>query len=314
MRHGGWSGPMVSSVQRTEVDDVASLFIGCDMKKRSAYKILLVGATVLCGLSAGHCGRVSLQGSAAVSMRGAIVVEGYGPYDDREPYAISVGCAVCAGYHGPCVSTPPSDTTVGSRSNVRTVYTRHANNGMGYSGNYVYWEPANPGRGSWVDISYTCDNKQRPDWTWVNVGFYRHRYSPLNRLRVVATNLSTGATTEQDLGLGYGGAGWRPWPSVHPEGDTGRAVNVSVSYPELVVLRGKGAKTRMLYDIQGNAPLYVRIDKTPKGLSCTRLSDGVTIGMGVSAAVGVGDSLMCTNVQSTAGETSGTLSITAMVR
>lgn len=305
---------MVSSVQRTEVDDVASLFIGCDMKKRSAYKILLVGAAVLCGLSAGHCGRVSLQGVTAVSARGTIVVRGYGPYDASEPYSISVGCSICASYTGPCVSVQPADMTVGARSNARNVYTRYAGNGTGYYGNFVYWEPADPGQDAWVELSYTCDNAQRRDWPWVNVGFFRHRYGPRNSLRVVATNLSSGVTTEEDLGRGYGGAGWRPWPSVHPEGTAGWAANVSVSYPERVVLRGKGAKTRILYDIQGNAPLYVRIDKTPMGLSCARLSDGVTIGMGVSAAVGVGDSLTCTNVQSTAGETSGTLSITAMVR
>lgn len=284
------------------------------MKKRSAYKILIVGATMLCGLSAGHCGRVSLRGNTAVSMQGTIVVQGYGPYSASDPYAISIGCAICKSYTGPCRSVQPSDMTVGARSNTRQVYTRHITNGAGYTGNFVFWTPKDSGRESWVDISYTCDNAQQPDWTWVNVGFYRHRYSPQNRLRVVATNRTTGMTTEQDLGLGYGGAGWRPWPSVHREGTAGGAANVGVSYPELVVLRGKGAKTRILYDIQGNTPLYVRIDKTPMGLSCARLSDGVTLGMGVSAAVGVGDSLMCTNVQSTAGETSGTLSITAMVR
>lgn len=284
------------------------------MKKRSAYKILLVGATVLCGLSAGHCGRVSLQGLTAVSARGTIVVQGYGPYVKSDPYAISVGCSVCASYTGPCRSVPPANMAVGARSNARSVVTRYAGNGTGYYGNFVYWEPSKPGRESWIEISYTCDNAQYRDWTWVNVGFYRHRYGPKNPLRVVATNLTAGVTTEQDLGRGYGGSGWRPWPSVRPDGTAGRAANVSVSYPERVVLRGKGAKTRILYDVQGNAPLYVRIDKTPMGLSCARLSDGVTIGMGVSAAVGVGDSLTCTNVQSTAGETSGTLSITAMVR
>lgn len=284
------------------------------MKKRSAYKILLVGATVLCGLSAGHCGRVSLQGDTAVRVPGTIVVRGYGPYNKDEPYSISVGCSICASYYGPCRSVQPANLSVGARSNTRSVYTRYAGNGTGYYGNFVYWEPADPERESWVEISYTCDNAAYRDWTWVNTGFFRNRYGPLNRLHVVATNHYTGVTTEEDLGRGYGGAGWRPWPSVHPEGTGGWAANVSVSYPEQVVLRGKGAKTRILYDIQGNAPLNVRIDKTPMGLSCARLSDGVTIGIGVSAAVGVGDSLGCTNVQSTAGETSGTLSITAMVR
>lgn len=284
------------------------------MKKRSAYKILLVGAIVICGLSAGHCGRVSLQGKTSVSMRGSILVQGYGTYDNRDPYAISIGCSVCASYTGPCRSVHPATVNVVSRSNAKNVRALRHNNGAGYSGDFVFWEPADPGQDSWVKMEYTCDNAQLPDWTWVNVGFFRHRYGPKNRLRVVATNLTTGATVGQDIGTGYGGAGWHPWPSVHPEGTAGWAANVSVSYPEQVVLRGKGSKTRVLYDIQGNAPLYVRIDQTPMGLSCARLSDGVTIGMGVSAAVGVGDSLVCTNVQSTAGETSGTLSITAMVR
>lgn len=280
------------------------------MKKRSACKILM-GIVALCGLSSGQCGTVTLKGDAHVAMRGTIVIHGLVQDTPGDLYALGIGCGLCASFSGPCVSVDPSNISVGGRNNAADVVLRRHGNGHGFSGNYVFWRAAHVGEDNWVEVNYTCDNASRPDWTWVNSSYYRDRYTPRSSLYAVATNHTTGETVTKDLGRG---GDWRPWRAVHPEGDVVGDVRVSVSYPERIVLRGKGAKTQVLYDIKGNVPVYALIDKAPNGLSCARASDGVIVDVGVSAAVGVGDSIACTNRQNTAGETTGTLSITAMVR
>lgn len=279
------------------------------MKKRSACKLML-GAVVLCGLSTGQCGTVTLQGTVPLSMRGKVVIHGGASERVGERYGLGIGCSVCAGFHGPCESTTPSNINVTGLSNAAKVRVAHAGNGVGFAGTYVFWDAASRGRDSWVSAEYTCDNRSRPDWGWVNVGYFRTTLEYSRDIYLVATNYETGETLENRPGR----TDWRPWRTVCATDGGVTSANISVSYPEQVVLRGKGAMARVLYDVKGNSPLYVQIDNIPKGLSCKRLSDGVIVDLGVSSAVGVGDSIACTNVQNTTGETSGALSITAMVR
>lgn len=280
------------------------------MKKRSACKILLV-IVAMGYLSVGECGRVTLQGSSRLSTSGNLVIYGMGSSDPDEVYRLSISCVVCESYTGPCVGQRPSNMHVGARSNVRDLTMEHINNGVGYAGDYMVWKAARPGADAWVSVDYRCDNAARPDWTWVHPSFHGYRRDTGGALYVVGTNYGTGETLSYYMGRG---GAWSPWKSVRPGDGTTGPVSVGVSYPDRVVLRGKGSSARVLYDVTGNAPVYARIEKMPRGLKCARSSDGLRIEATVSAAVGAGDSIMCTNVQVTPSETTGELSITTMVR
>lgn len=280
------------------------------MKKRSACKILLV-IVAMGHMSVGECGRVTLQGISHLSTSGNIVIYGRGSSDPNTVYRLSVSCVVCASYTGPCAGYRPSDVHVGSRDNVRDLRVEYLSNGVGYAGSYLTWKAARPGSTAWVSMNYRCDNAARPEWTWLYPSFHGYRNDTGGYLDLVSTNYSTGETSSYRMGRG---GTWRPWKSVRPSDDGTGSVSVSVSYPDRVVLRGNGSRARVLYDVTGNAPVYAQIEKIPRGLNCTRTSDGARITNNVTTSVGAGDSIMCTNKQVTPSETTGELSITATVR
>ena len=311
MRRGGWSGPMVSSVQRTEVADVASLFIGCDMKKRSACNIVS-GVIALCLGSAGHCGLIELAGTAHATAYYTVEVTGSNSASADAENVIGVSCALCKGYNGPCRTAEPQDVRIVSRLNVvGVVYDRYYYNG--YAGFGLRWRTGDGGKSSTVRFTGYCTNAANPEWDWVDMHFHRDRRYPESDLYVTATNMTNGVTLEHNWGRGS--TSWAPgWGAVVLSGPEGAPARVSASYPETVELRGRGARARILYDITGNAPIIARIDNAPAGLSCMRTSDGLRVDPGVAVTVGHGESISCTNNVAKVGVTAGTLTLTAMVR
>lgn len=279
------------------------------MKKRSACKIL-AGVVTLGVLATGHCGQITLTGNTYLTMRVDIDATGLNRNGLPVTYDLGVSCSLCMAYSGPCITVPVRDMRLSSRVNVTKV---HLDPAVGYNGTVLRWSAGHLDRENGVSAAITCDNKSKPEWGWVNMGFHRDRRYPESDLRVTATNLTVGVTeTHEWVRDGWT---WYPtWGAVHTGSGTGSSGTIRVSYPEKVVLRGRGARARVLYDIVGNWSVGARIDKLPVGLSCARTSDGVVVEPGVTVDVGTGDSITCTNVQHKVGTSSDTLSVTAMIR
>ena len=301
---------MVSSVQRTEVADVASLFIGCDMKKRSACKILS-GIVALGVIDDGHCGRIELQGPQYSTAYYSVEVSGINPDSADTVYDIGVGCAAALGYHGPGLNVSPRDIRIVSRGNAANVTVSR---GTGYAGYAVRWSASRPDEPNFIKFDFLCDNRDKPEWTWVNVGFHRDRRYPKSDLLVTATNYTLGVTETHEWIRSANSAWYPSWGAVHADNSPDGPATASVSYPEQVELRGKRSSARILYDVVGSVPVTVRIDKMPQGLSCARTPDGTRIESGVTADVGTRNSITCTNVRAGKGSTTDTLSVTAMIR
>ena len=279
------------------------------MKKRSACKIL-VGIVALGAVGTGHCGQITLSGTTHPTMTVDAVFEGVPPYSQNEPYEMGFGCAVCLGFHGPCMNSTPRDVRVVSKNNAAKVTVSR---GVGYAGYSVQWFPGDSDTVSTTRVRLTCDNTARADWGWVNMGFHRWKRYPVNAVRVTATNESLGVTDTHEWPSRIGHNWYPKWDAVHTEG-SGDSRTIRVTYADEVQLRGKGSKARVLYGVVGTAPVTARIDKLPTGLSCARTPDGLNIEPGVSAVVGTGDSITCTNELRKSGQTSDTLSVTAMIR
>lgn len=279
------------------------------MKKRSACKIL-AGVVTLGVLTTGHCGQITLTGNEFKSMRVELDATGLVMKGLPVTYDIGVSCSLCMAYTGPCITVPVRDLRLSSRLNVKDVNLKPA---VGYTGTVLRWAAARPDRENRLAAAITCDNSSKPEWGWVNVGFHRDRRYPESDLRVTATNLLTGiAETHEWIRTGWT---WYPgWDAVNTGGGVGAGGTVRISYPEEVVLRGHGSRARVLYDIVGPVSVSARVDRLPVGLSCARTSDGVVVEPGVTAGVGAGDSITCTNVRHKVGTLSDTLSVTAMIR
>lgn len=278
------------------------------MKKRSACKIL-AGVVAMGVLTSGHCGQITLTGNTYDTMR--VVIEATGlRTNGHVPYDLGVSCSLCMSATGPCITVPVRDWRTTSVANVKNV---HMSPGVGYVGTVLRWEAVRTDRENRITASITCDNSSKPDWSWVNVGFRRDLRYPKSDLRVTATNTTAGITETHEW-IRYGWTWYPKWDAVRPGGGGGSSATVRVSYPEEVVLRGTGSRARVLYDVVGNAPVGARLDKLPIGLSCARTSDGMGIEPGVTADVGTGDSITCTNVRRERGSYSDTLSVTAMIR
>lgn len=309
MRRGGWSGPMVSSVQRTEVADVASLFIGCDMKKRSACKIL-PGALMLGLLGTGYCGEIELVGTHSGTVTMSIELNNPDGMKPRHENGIGIECRLCRTVHGPCIGTVPRTVHMVSRNNVKYVRTSQIS---AKHVTAVVWQPVVWDRENWVRVNATCDNHEKPGWMLVDLGFHRGSLLPQNALTVTATNVESAETTRYVWGRTSGGTWYTKWGN-NVIDSTGRPASVRFTYADKVELQGKGAKARVLYDVVGTAPVTARIDQIPNELSCARTPDGLIIESGGAADVGTGESITCTNARHKVGIASDTLSVTAMIR
>lgn len=314
MRHGGWSGPMVCSVQRTEVADVASLFIGCDMKKRTACKII-TGIVAVCSLtSTGHCGQVLLKGGGGVYLDVTAEIVGVRAKNPDALYNVNVGCTVCKSYYGPCVSSPASDVRVIGLDHARNVTMTKGSWQYGKRGTMIEWASTRPDveNGTKLFTRIRCDNTANREWTWVDVVFFRSVRYPQSAIVVNATNEAKGVTTSSANSLWLGSA-WDPgWGSV--VGTQGAHGEASIKYADSVELRGYKSRARVIYDVVGSVPVTVSLDAVPEGLSCLRTSDGVNIAQGTNALIGAGDSITCVNIQKRNKTTVGALSVTAMIR
>lgn len=278
------------------------------MKKRSACKIL-AGGVALGVLATGHCGQITLTGTGSATMHVRVNVIGRNAVNPYVPYEFGIGCIVCKTYNGPCDVDPGRDVRVTSVSNVKGLTMGTAS---GYHGRTLRWNGTQPELDSSVAIELTCDTSSHPTWDWVDVGFHRARF-PRHEMIATATNVTQGITETHEWGR-YDAWAWYPkWKALHV-GNGGASATVRVTYPDEVVLRGKGSSALVLHDVVGPAPVTARIDKLPIGLACRRTSDGVNIELGVTADVGSGDSITCSNVLNGVGMSSDTLSVTAMIR
>lgn len=278
------------------------------MKKRSACKIL-AGVVTLGVLTTGHCGQITLTGRSFLTMRANVDATGLNRNGLPVTYDLGVSCSLCMAYSGPCITVPVRDLRVSTRVNVKDLGLKPA---VGYTGTVLRWSAGRPDRENRVAAAITCDNSSKPEWGWVNMGFHRDRRYPESDLLVTATNLTAGITETHEFRDGWT---WYPtWGAVNTASGPGSSSTVRVSYPEEVVLRNRGARARILYDIVGHTSVGARIDKLPVGLSCARTSDGLVVEPGVTADVGTGDSITCTNVRHKVGTFSDTLSVTAMIR
>lgn len=280
------------------------------MKKRTACKII-TGAVTMCVLVTGHCGTIRLEGERGVTLAVHAVVDGLELRRDATAYSVNVGCAVCEGYYGPCVSAPARDVRVTSRWDVRDVRYTAGTWLSGKKGTMIEWEPSAGHDTSRIGLDITCDNAVNRNWTWVDVEFFRDRRYPTSKIRVTATNLNKGVTEVSDTA--WIGSTWAPsWGSV--QGTAGSHGTATVRYADELVLRGRNAKALVLYDIEGSSPITARIDELPDGLSCARSSDGVKVAAGTTADVWPGDSIACTNALRGKKSLNGTLTVTAMFR
>lgn len=293
---------------------MASLFIGCDMKKRTACKII-TGIMAVCSLtSTGHCGQVQLMGSGATYVDVTAEILGVRLKRPDEPYNVNIGCYVCASYHGPCVSTRAADVTVTSRRNARDVTLRNGVWVYGKKGTMINWYPTDPDgvNDTSLHARIRCDNSVNRDWNWVDVVFFRSTRYPTSEIIITATNEQKGVTATS-AGAMWQGFEWDPkWGSV--VGAQGAHGKVSITYADAVELRGYKSRARVIYDVVGTVPVTVGLDTVPVGLSCWRTSDGVRITQGAQAMIVAGDSITCENIQKRNGTTGGALSVTAMVR
>lgn len=279
------------------------------MKKRSACKILS-GVIALGVIATGNCGRIELTGAQYSNLPFEVEVSGINPATPDTVCDLGVGCAAALGYNGPGMNVSPRNIRVTSRVNAKDVQISPA---TGYAGYVVRWSAPRPNEPNRVTLVVTCDNHDKPEWTWVNVGFHRDKRYPKSDLLLTTTNLAEGVTETVEW-LRSSNQSWYPmWGAVHT-GVPGGTVTVRVSYPGQVELRGRRSSALVLYDVVGAAPVTARIDKLPVGLSCARTSDGVRLEAGTTADVGTGDSITCTNRQNRKGTTTDTLSVTAMIR
>lgn len=278
------------------------------MKKRSACKIL-AGGVALGVLATGHCGQITLTGPTSPTMNVRVEVIGRPAEITGVPYEFGMGCGVCKAINGPCEDDPGRDVRVVSVSNVKDLTTRPSEKKRGRT---IRWKGAQSELESRVTFELTCDTSSHPTWEWIEVGFYRARV-PRHEMIATATYVPGGLTETHKWGR-HDAWAWHPkWKAIHV-GPGGASTTVRVTYPDAVVLRGKGSSALVLHDVVGPAPVTARVDKLPIGLSCRRTSDGMNIEPGLTADVGSGDSITCSNVRSEVGMSSDTLSVTAMIR
>lgn len=111
-------------------------------------------------------------------------------------------------------------------------------------------------------------------------------------------------------------AGWEL--KIHADGSgpgaTATPVKVSLSYPEVVVLDGRGKEAQVIYDVEGNGELLVVMDGVPAELACVRRSDRVGLHSGLPFALWPGDGISCTNQKVGPGQTTGVIAVTAMIK
>lgn len=284
------------------------------MKKRTACKII-TGIVAVCSLtSGGHCGRVLLKGGGSVYMDSTAEIVGVSVKEPNAPYSVNIGCVVCKSYHGPCVSTYAGDVRVISHDHARNVTLTNGTWLHGKRGTMIEWQSTRPDveNGTKIYTRVRCDNKTNPEWTWVDVEFFRSVRYPKSRIVVNATNETKGVTATSS-GSAWIGSTWDPrWGSV--VGTQGAHGEASITYADAVELRGYKSRARVIYDVMGTVPVTVGLDAVPEGLSCLRTSDGVHVTQGAHTLIGAGDSITCVNTQKGNKTTVGELSVTAMIR
>ena len=283
------------------------------MKKRTACKII-GGVVVACSVAnAGYCGRITLEGSESTHVDVIAEITGTRLVEGARTYDANVGCAVCATYYGPCVSSHASDVRILSANNAADITTTSGVWAYGKKGTMIMWRPGNNhAASSAVSVRIRCDNHVRKDWNRVDVTFFRSARYPKSEIRISATNLQNGVTATSENGTWQGYA-WDPgWGSV--VGTPGSQGAVSLTYADDVKLEGYKSRARVIYDVVGAVPVTLRVDGSPEGLTCMRSSDGLSIAQGAIALIGAGDSITCVNTLKTTGTTVGALSITAMIR
>lgn len=281
------------------------------MKKRSACN-LITGVITACVINSGICGRVELTGGGSVVRSVHVVLDGVKRETAKTRYYdMGVRCVICAGFHGPCATAPLGSARVVSKTNASDVSLGLAHVGGVGAVTMVRWAPGGHRESASVALDLVCTNSTQPNWQWIDVGFYRSGRYPTSTVLLTATDTSTGNTVQVDAS--WVGHGWRtPWGAA--PGTSGSTGAVSLTYADAIVLRGRNSNARVLYDVKGVVPITARIDELPAGLSCARSADGLKLNPGVTADIGQGDTITCTNTLRDKERIDDAMTITAMVR
>ena len=303
---------MVSSVQRTEVADVASLFIGCDMNNRFTWSVV-AGVAAVCASTTGHCGRVTLEGNAPGTYTYDLVVEARrARWAPNGQESVSVGCGSwslpdAVGVGGGEVK-PPEDMTITGDTN--DLWCRADKRDGGQRCRWVPAQPPSVSPISRLHMTVTCTNRNHPAWVRSNLKIYRND-DETSHLAVTVSAPGVAASYRWEP---RAGGAWST-PSVL-YGDADRTGSVGLSYPESMVLGHRGATAKLLYDVTttGDVGLAAQIRTLPSELRCTRVSDGLKIYTDMVVGIDRNDAIECTNTMNRRGQTRGSITVAAMIK
>lgn len=271
----------------------------------------LLGVILSVVCQPGECGRVSLTGYTRGNSEFNIQVREQSSAPFMGTFGLRVTCRVCASAISGCDNIPGAvvESVVGGEG--ARVYADGSWTTVSWD---VGWEapPARPLKV--LNATVRCStSRDAPNSRYVGVGVAPLRNStPSGDPSVIVTN-AKGYRSTIDRWRGVSMAGWYPNLDTRVDDVSGGAVSASLSYPETIVLNGRGATTPIVYDVKGDGGIVVVIDK-PSHLACARHGDRLVVGDGMAVAVGPGDTITCTNELVEPGKTSGKITVTAMIK
>ncbi len=271
----------------------------------------VLGVVLSVACRTGECGRTTLTTDTGVPGRYVVrlVERMYEPFGLE--FGINVHCRMCHGASDECTYVP-ADKIVASGGISSSVNINSGN---------VVWRlaagapPQRPPATLSVDV--TCSGP--------SAGYYNRPGGVSMQPREYSGGAGNPTVTVNGPGGVWGAVpAWRDvYPAgwdlkIHADGTgpgaTATPVKVSLSYPEVVVLAGRGKEAQVIYDIEGDGELLVVMDGVPAELACVRRSDRVGLHSGLPFALWPGDSVSCTNQKVGPGQTNGIIAVTAMIK
>lgn len=270
----------------------------------------VLGVVLSVACRTGDCGRTTLTGDTGVA--GTYVIRVIESLRDPfvQEFGIHVSCRMCHSYSNEC--TYVRATSVGG--------TGGASSKHDGDGNVVWSIPrgAPPERAvATLIATATCP---APTTSYYNrpggvamqwLGYDKYAGNP-----AITVTSNGGVWGTVPAWREYYPWGWelKILADGSGPGATATPVNVSLSYPEAIVLDGRGKEAQVIYDIEGNGGLLVVMDGVPEDLACKRRGSGVVVNSGTGVSVGPGDAITCTNTKVKPGQTAGIIAVTAMIK
>lgn len=278
------------------------------MNNRSTWMTVL-GVVLSVACRTGECGRTTLTTDTGVPGRYVVrlVEHMYDPFGQE--FGIHVTCRMCHSTSDECTYVPANKVV--ASGGVSSSVTRGT----------VVWKlaPGAPPQRPPATLSaeVTCPG--------LSASYYDRPGGVSMQPREYGGGAGNPTVTVNGPGGVWGAVpAWRDlYPAgwdlkIHADGSgpgaTATPVKVSLSYPEVVVLDGRGKEAQVIYDIEGNGELLVVMDGVPAELACVRRSDRVGLHSGLPFALWPGDGISCTNQKVGPGQTNGIIAVTAMIK